>query len=136
MTQADMATELGMTPNYYAVMERGDRDQSKNLLLNVCDLYAINYAWLLRGEGEQNLSQNERVIRMQREAAGYTEGRADGAAVRESRPGWRGRLDTILDEQQETIEKSHRELSVPYEAILGGLGRRLDREEAANENQA
>lgn len=136
MTQVDMAAELGVTANYYAVMERGEREQSKAILLNVCDKFAVNYAWLLRGEGAPELSQDERVIRMQREAAGYEEGRAEENAVRESpvlwnahRPGWRGRLDTILDEQEDTIGKSHRDLGVPFEAILGGVGRRMDKEE-------
>lgn len=124
-----MGAELGVTPNYYAVMERGEREQSKGILLNVCDKFAVNYAWLLRGEGAPELSQDERVIRMQREAAGYVEGRDESKTVKESRPGWRGSLDRILDEQEDTIEKSHRDLGVPYEAILGGVGRRMDKEE-------
>ncbi len=117
---------LDITPNYYSMIERGTRTLRKGLALLFCSRFGVDYDWLQTGQGSPNVSTAERVIRMQRETEGYAQ------AVRESgqayAPGWRGRLNEILDAESATIERSRRQLGVTYEAILGGVGRRLDRE--------
>ena len=121
LRQSDVAAALACSVTHYTKIETGSNHASESIVRLFAALYSVHAAWLKTGQGEPFLTNSERI-------ASYEQRVIGAAEVRESRPAWRGRLDTILDTEQETIERSRRELGVTYEAILGGVGRRLDRE--------
>lgn len=129
LRQADVAAALACSVTHYTKIETGKNNASESITRLFASLYSVHPEWLKTGQGEPFLTNSERIANYEQRAIGAAEVRESPVLWNAHRPGWRGRLDTILDEQEDTIEKSHRDLGVSYEAILGGVGRRLDKEE-------
>jgi predicted secreted protein len=65
---------------------------------------------------------------MQSAAAGEQQAAVRESAPESGRPPWRSRVDDLLDQEQQTIDRARKELQVPLETLLGGIGRRIDHE--------
>lgn len=51
-TQLQFADELGLTRNYIAMIEIGQREPSDRTISDICRIFDINEDWLRFGEGE------------------------------------------------------------------------------------
>lgn len=51
-TQLEFANSLGLTRNYIAMIEIGQRDPSDRTIADICRIFNINETWLRTGEGE------------------------------------------------------------------------------------
>jgi SOS-response transcriptional repressor LexA len=53
LNQKDFAASLGIVQGFLSGIEREKKSPSDTLLIALCNLYEINEAWLLSGEGER-----------------------------------------------------------------------------------
>nr|DAI42765.1 MAG TPA: helix-turn-helix domain protein [Caudoviricetes sp.] len=51
-TQAAFAAELGLSRNYIALMETGERTPSDRTIRDICQKYGVDEVWLRTGVGE------------------------------------------------------------------------------------
>lgn len=51
-TQLEFANSLGLTRNYIAMIEIGQREPSDRTIADICRIFNINETWLRTGEGE------------------------------------------------------------------------------------
>lgn len=51
-TQAAFAAELGLSRNYIALMETGERNPSDRTIRDICQKYGVDEVWLRTGVGE------------------------------------------------------------------------------------
>lgn len=51
-TQLEFANSLGLTRNYIAMIEIGQREPSDRTIADICRIFNINEDWLRTGEGE------------------------------------------------------------------------------------
>lgn len=52
LTQAQFAEELGLSRNFVAMVEIGQREPSDRTIADICRVFNINEQWLRTGEGE------------------------------------------------------------------------------------
>jgi len=55
LTQEQLATRLGCTPNHYCKIERGKSGPGRSLVALFCSLLNVNLDWLLTGTGPKEL---------------------------------------------------------------------------------
>jgi len=59
LTQKELAEKLGFSQSYIAEIEKGKKEPSRKLLLQLKSLYAINVEWFLFGEGPMFKSEEQ-----------------------------------------------------------------------------
>lgn len=52
LTQEDFASKLGLSRNFIAQVEAGSRNPSERTIRDICNVYKVNYQWLVNGLGE------------------------------------------------------------------------------------
>lgn len=66
LTQAQFSERIGLSRNYIALIEAGERVPSDRTISDICRVYGISLAWLQGGEGEMYVqrSDNEQLALM------------------------------------------------------------------------
>lgn len=66
MTQQEFADKLGLTRNYIAMIEIGQREPSDRTIADICREFGVSRAWLVEGVGEmyEKRSLNETLLEM------------------------------------------------------------------------
>ena len=59
LTQAQFAEKLGLTRNYIALIETGNRIPSDRTIADICREFSVSETWLRTGEGEMSLDLGE-----------------------------------------------------------------------------
>lgn len=54
LTQAEFAEKIGLSRNFVAMIEIGQRDPSDRTVRDICRVFNVNEAWLRTGEGEMH----------------------------------------------------------------------------------
>ena len=62
VTQGDFAKTIGVAPSFISGIERNKKDLSRDLLEKILKNYNVNLNWLLTGEGEMFLSNQEKPL--------------------------------------------------------------------------
>ena len=52
LTQEQFASQIGLSRNYIAMIEIGQRDPSKRSILDICRVFGVDLIWLKTGAGE------------------------------------------------------------------------------------
>lgn len=52
LTQQEFAERIGLSRNYVAMIEIGQREPSDRTISDICREFSVNEAWLRSGEGE------------------------------------------------------------------------------------
>ena len=58
LTQAAFGEQLGITQNYVALIESGQRVPSDRTIRDICRIYGVNETWLRTGAGEMLASRS------------------------------------------------------------------------------
>lgn len=63
LNQTEFAARIGLTQNYWTMVENGKRDPSNQVILSICREYGVDEIWLRTGEGEmfQPKSKEEEI---------------------------------------------------------------------------
>lgn len=66
LTQMEFAARLGLSRNYIALIETGNRDPSDRTISDICRVFGVSLAWLQDGVGEMFVqrSANEELAIM------------------------------------------------------------------------
>lgn len=54
LTQAEFAEKIGLSRNFVAMIEIGQREPSDRTVRDICRVFNVNEAWLRTGEGEMH----------------------------------------------------------------------------------
>lgn len=54
LTQAEFAEKIGLSRNFVAMIEIGQRDPSDRTVRDICRVFNVNEIWLRTGEGEMH----------------------------------------------------------------------------------
>ena len=52
LTQEQFASQIGLSRNYIAMIEIGQRDPSKRSISDICRVFGVDLIWLRTGAGE------------------------------------------------------------------------------------
>lgn len=52
LNQTEFAARIGLSQNYWTMVETGKREPSNQVYLSICREYGVNELWLRTGEGE------------------------------------------------------------------------------------
>ena len=52
LNQTDFAAKIGLSQNYWTMVETGKREPSNQVFISICREYGVNELWLRTGEGE------------------------------------------------------------------------------------
>ena len=58
ITQAQFADKIGLSRNYVAMIEIGQREPSDRTILDICREFGVNEEWLRTGKGEMFLPKS------------------------------------------------------------------------------
>jgi len=70
VTQGDFAKTIGVAPSFISGIERKKKDLSRDLLEKILKKYNVNLNWLLTGEGEMFLGEQEKSLEVTDKASG------------------------------------------------------------------
>lgn len=59
LNQTEFAARIGLTQNYWTMVENGKRDPSNQVILSICREYGVDEIWLRTGEGEMYPPRSE-----------------------------------------------------------------------------
>lgn len=54
LTQAEFAEKIGLSRNFVAMIEIGQREPSDRTVRDICRVFNVNESWLRTGEGEMH----------------------------------------------------------------------------------
>lgn len=52
LSQTEFASRIGLSQNYWSLVENGIRAPGKRVIVDICRVYRVNPDWLNLGEGE------------------------------------------------------------------------------------
>ena len=63
LTQGEFAEQIGLSRNYIAMIEIGQREPSDRTIADICRVFGVSELWLRTGEGEmrQKLTRNQEI---------------------------------------------------------------------------
>lgn len=66
LTQAEFAEKIGLSRNYIAMIEIGQREPSDRTIKDICRIFAVREEWLRTGDGEmlEPMTREEEIAQM------------------------------------------------------------------------
>lgn len=66
LTQAEFAEKIGLSRNYIAMIEIGQREPSDRTISDICRIFAIREEWLRTGSGEMQppMTKEEEIAQL------------------------------------------------------------------------